>query len=57
MLIDNMFAMLEGRAFQQIVGIIMGINCFVSPTVHLLVQGRLYTGFSEEKQKEASSVL
>ena len=52
-----MFAMLEGRAFQQIVGIIMGINCFVSPTVHLLVQGRLYTGFSEEKQKEAISVL
>ena len=52
-----MFAMLEGRASKQIVGITMGINCFVSPTVLLLVQGRLYTGFSKEKQKEASSVL
>jgi len=47
-----MFAMFEGRAFQQIVGIPMGINCFISPTVPLLVQGRLYTGFSKENEKE-----
>jgi hypothetical protein len=52
-----MFVMFEGRLFQQIVGITMGINCFVSPTVPLLEQGRLHTRFSKEKRKEASSVL
>ena len=52
-----MFAMFEGRAFQQIVGIPMGINCFVSSTVPFLVQDILFTRFSKKKTKHLAAFV
>ena len=58
-LIDNIFATFGGRVFQQTVGIPMGTNSprLFCQLVPLFVRGRLHTGTSQEKRKEASPIL
>jgi hypothetical protein len=54
-LIDNIFAMFGGRVFQQTAGI--PICSSSHRLVPLFVWGKLYTGSSQEKRKEASQIL
>ena len=57
-LIDNICVMFGGCVFQQIVDIPMGPNCSSSRRlVPLFVWGRLHTGASQEKRKEAALIL
>jgi len=58
-LIDNIFAMFDGRVFQQAVGIHMGTNC-----APLLADLFLYSyeadfiqGLLKKKRKEANPIL
>jgi hypothetical protein len=58
-LIDNIFVIFGGRVFQQTVGIAMGTNC-APPLAYLFLfvgWGNHHTGASQEKRKEASSIL
>ena len=59
-LIDNIFVVIGGHVFQQTVGIPMGTNCinaFSHQLFPLFEWGRLHTGTSQEKWKEASPIL
>ena len=56
-LIDNIFVMFDGRIFHQTVGIPMDTNGSSRLLVSLVIQGRLYTGASQEKRKDASPIL
>ena len=58
-LIDNIFVVIGGHVFQQTVGIPMGTNCInaFSHQLFLFEWGRLHTGTSQEKWKEASPIL
>ena len=55
--IDNIFAMFNGSVFQQTIGIPMTTNCALLLADLFLYSGRLHTGASQEKRKEASPIL
>ena len=56
LLIDNIFAMFDGRVFQQAVGIPMGTNC--APLLADFIRTRkTYRGFHKKKRKVASPIF